>query len=59
MEKLSILMSRETFESWGKTHPLGTRIAVVIDGTAMEGTVAEFADYHGRIEVRLRLGKGR
>lgn len=55
MDKLSILMSREAYEEWVKTHPLGTPVAVTVDGQALDGTVAEFSEYHGRIEVRIRL----
>lgn len=55
MDKLSILMKREAYEEWAKSHPLGTPVAVTVDGLALDGTVAEFAEYHGRFEVRIRL----
>lgn len=58
MDKLSILMSREAFESWGKAHPLSSRVTVTVNDIVLEGTVCEFAEYHGRIEVRIRLHKG-
>lgn len=55
MDKLSILMKREAYEEWAKSHPLGAPVAVTVDGVALDGTVAEFAEYHGRFEVRIRL----
>lgn len=58
MDKMSILMNRDAFESWGKAHPLGTQVKVTVDETELTGTVCEFAEYHGRIEVRIRLYKG-
>ena len=57
MDKLSILMSREAFESWGKRTPRHSG-QVTVDETELTGTVCEFAEYHGRIEVRIRLYKG-
>lgn len=55
MDKLSILMSHEAFTEWAPTHPLGKQITVTVDGLALEGSISEFAEYHGRIEVRIRL----
>ena len=58
MDKLSILMNRDAFESWVKAHPLGSHVKVTVGETELTGTVCEFAEYHGRIEVRIRLHKG-
>ena len=58
MDKLSILMNRDAFESWVKAHPLGSQVKVTVNETKLDGTVCEFAEYHGRIEVRIRLHKG-
>lgn len=58
MDKMSILMNRDAFESWGKAHPLGSYVKVTVNEIELSGTVCEFAEYHGRIEVRIRLNKG-
>ena len=58
MDKMSILMNRDAFERWGKAHPLGSHVKVTVGETELSGTVCEFAEYHGRIEVRTRLNKG-
>lgn len=57
MEKLSILMNRESFASWGEAHPLGSQIMVNVAGVELSGVVAELSDYHGKIEVRIRLSQ--
>lgn len=59
MDKISILMDRGVYESWAKAHPLSSRVAVTIEGQALDGTVSEFAEYHGRFEVRIRLARPR
>lgn len=59
MDKISILMSREAYESWAKAHPLGSRVAVTIEGQVLDGEVSGFAAYHGQFEVRIRLARPR
>ena len=38
MDKLSILMNRDAFESWGKAHPLGSHVKVTVNEIELNGT---------------------
>lgn len=55
---MSILMNVDAFRKWEAAHPLGSSVAVSVAGEEFQATVAEFSDYHGKVEVRLRLNRG-